>query len=96
MARSLAASQAGANGSIGGSGGGVEKSLAAAIAASAELRLPDELAARAQRQTKICMPQVRRLPFGGPLQAGTRADEIRDRTNQDSLGYSHRLCAPSP
>ena len=56
VSRALAASQAGVNGS---SGGGGEKSLAAAIVASAELKLPDELAARAQRQTKICMPQVR-------------------------------------
>ena len=52
MARSLKTSQAGAAGS------GIEKSLAAALSASPKLRLPDELAARAQRQTKICMPQV--------------------------------------
>ncbi len=67
VARSLAASQAGANGSSGGGSG--EKSLAAAIAASAELRLPDELAARAQRQTKICMPQVWQVALSGPLPA---------------------------
>ena len=58
MARSVAASQAGAS----GSGSGREKSLAVAISASAELRLPGELAVRAQRQTKICMPQVRTRP----------------------------------
>ncbi len=52
VARSLAASQAGVNGA------GGAKSLAAAISASAELRLPDELAARAQRQLKICVPQA--------------------------------------
>ena len=61
VARSVAASQAGANGA------GGAKSLAAAISASAELRLPDELAARAQRQLKICVPQASRMAWSRPL-----------------------------